>query len=139
MSLPNNIKTRIPIDPKLAVGSSLPKPKELIALTILLYLLNEEKEYLDYSVQSGNTINIKDELIDSMKSFFSSVDGYNEQKINDLRTENSLVSMQLEPLQVSLQIVWKLAKVKAINSNSSSQERTGGVRVPKSLNFTSPF
>lgn len=137
MSLPNNVKTRIPIDPKLAVGSSLPKPKELIALTILLYLLNEEKEYLDYSVQSGNTINIKDELIDSMKSFFSSVDGYNEQKINDLRTENSLVSMQLEPLQVSLQIVWKLAKVKAINSNSSSQERTGGVRVPKSLNFTS--
>lgn len=137
MSLPNNVKTRIPIDPKLAVGSSLPKPKELIALTILLYLLNEEKEYLDYSVQSGNTINIKDELIDSMKSFFSSIDGYNEQKINDLRTENSLVSMQLEPLQVSLQIVWKLAKVKAINSNSSSQERTGGVRVPKSLNFTS--
>ncbi len=137
MSLPNNVKTRIPIDPKLAVGSSLPKPKELIALTILLYLLNEEKEYLDYSVQSGNNINIKDELIDSMKSFFSSVDGYNEQKINDLRTENSLVSMQLEPLQVSLQIVWKLAKVKAINSNSSSQERTGGVRVPKSLNFTS--
>lgn len=137
MSLPNNVKTRISIDPKLAVGSSLPKPKELIALTILLYLLNEEKEYLDYSVQSGNTINIKDELIDSMKSFFSSVDGYNEQKINDLRIENSLVSMQLEPLQVSLQIVWKLAKVKAINSNSSSQERTGGVRVPKSLNFTS--
>jgi hypothetical protein len=38
MSLPNNVKTRIPIDPKLAVGSSLPKPKELIALTILLYL-----------------------------------------------------------------------------------------------------
>lgn len=137
MSLPSNVKTRIPIDPKLAVGSSLPKPKELIALTILLYLLNEEKEYLDYSVQSGNTINIKDELIDSMKSFFSSIDGYNEQKINDLRTANSLVSMQLEPLQVSLQIVWKLAKVKAINSNSSSQERTGGVRVPKSLNFTS--
>lgn len=137
MSLPNNIKTRIPIDPKLAVGSSLPKPKELIALTILLYLFNEEKEYLDYSVQSGNTISLKDELIDSMKSFFSSVDGYNEQKINDLRRENSLVSMQLEPLQVSLQIVWKLAKVKAINSNSSSQERTGGIRVPKSLNFTS--
>ena len=48
------------------------------------------KEYLDYSVQSGNTINIKDELIDSMKSFFSSIDGYNEQKINDLRTDNSL-------------------------------------------------
>ncbi len=137
MSLPNNIKTRIPIDPKLAVGSSLPKPKELIALTILLYFLNEEKEYLDYSVQSGNTISIKDDLIDSMKNFFSSVVGYNEQKINGLRTENSLVSMQLEPLQVSLQIVWKLAKVKAINSNSSSQERTGGIRVPKSLNFTS--
>ncbi len=137
MSLPNNLKTKIPIDPKLAVGSSLPKPKELIALTILLYLLNEEREYLDYSVQSGNTIHIKDELINSMKNFFSSVNGYNEQKIDDLRTENSLVSMQLEPLQVSLQIVWKLAKVKAINSNSSSQERTGGVRVPKSLNFTS--
>ncbi|WP_318640833.1 McrB family protein [Flavobacterium ardleyense] len=137
MNLPNNVKRRIPIDPKLAVGSSLPKPKELIALTILLYLLNEEKEYLDYSVQSGNTINIKDELIDSMKNFFSSINGYNEQKIDDLRKDNPLVTMQLEPLQVSLQIVWKLAKVKAINSSSSSQERTGRVRVPKSLNFTS--
>ena len=114
-----------------------PKPKELIALAIVLYLINEEREYLDYTVQSGNTIQIKDDLISSMKSFFSSVDNYSEQNIDRLRTENSLVSMQLEPLQVSLQIVWKLAKVKAINSSSSSQERTGGVRVPKSLNFTS--
>lgn len=137
MSLPNNVKTRTPIDPKLAVGSSLPKPKELIALTIVLYLINEEREYLDYTVQSGNTIQIKDDLISSMKSFFSSVDNYSEQNIDRLRTENPLVSMQLEPLQVSLQIVWKLAKVKAINSSSSSQERTGGVRIPKSLNFTS--
>ena len=137
MSLPNNVKRRLPIDPKLAVGSSLPNPKELIALTILLYLLNEEKEYLDYSVQSGNTIQIKDELVDLMKSYFSSVINYNEQNIDRLRTDNSLVSRQLEPLQVSLQIVWKLAKVKAINSSSSSQERTGRVRVPKSLNFTS--
>ncbi|MCE3297069.1 MAG: ATPase family protein [Crocinitomicaceae bacterium] len=137
MSLPNNIKRRTPIDPKLAVGSSLPNPRELIALTFLLYLLNDEKEYLDYSVQSGNTIQIKDELIDLMKSYFSSINNYNEQNIDRLRTDNSLVSMQLEPLQVSLQIVLKFAKVKAINSSSSSQERTGGVRVPKSLNFTS--
>ena len=36
MNLPNNVKTRTPIDPKVAVGSSLPKPKELIALAIVL-------------------------------------------------------------------------------------------------------
>src|SRR5690606_6371099 len=58
-------------------------------------------------------------------------------QLNLLKSENALLTMQLEPLQVSLQIIWKLAKVKAINSSSSSLERTGGVRVPKSLNFTS--
>lgn len=137
MSLPNKVKKRTSIDSKLAVGSSLPKPKELLALTIVLYFLNEEREYISYSVQSGNTIQIKEELIASIKSFFSQVNGYNEQIIDGLRTSNSLISMQLEPLQVSLQIVWKLAKVKAVNSSSSSQERTGGIRVPKSLNFTS--
>lgn len=137
MSLPNRLKKRIPIDPKLAVGSSLPKPKELIALIITLYFVNEETEYLEYASQTGSTIQIKDDLINSMKGFFSSINDYSEEEIDSLKTENPLVSMQLEPLQVSLQIVWKLAKVKAVNSNSSSQERTGGVRVPKSLNFTS--
>ncbi|MEC4052608.1 AAA family ATPase [Myroides odoratimimus] len=137
MNLPNSIKSRIAIDPKLAVGSSLPKPKELIGLTILLYLLNNNEEYLDYSNDIGNNIELKDELIVLMKTFFNELDVYDENQFNSLKSDNALVTMQLEPLQVSLQIIWKLAKVKAINSSSSSLERTGGVRVPKSLNFTS--
>lgn len=136
MSLPNKVKDRLPIDPKLAVGSSLLKPKELISLTILLYLLNEEKASLEYSIKSGDKIHLKQELIDSLKVYLSSVDNYSEQKIDALKADNPLVLMQLEPLQVSLQIVWKLAKVKAVDSLSSSQERTGRIRVPKSLNFT---
>lgn len=137
MNLPNTLKNRITIDPKLAVGSSLPKPKELLGLTILLYLLNDNKEYLDYSNDIGNSIELKGELIVLMNAFFKELDVYDENQLNLLKSENALLTMQLEPLQVSLQIIWKLAKVKAINSSSSSLERTGGVRVPKSLNFTS--
>ena len=135
-NLPNRVKNRSAIDPKLAVGSSLSKPKELIALTILLYILNNEKEYLEYCDTAGDSIHIKTDLIAQIKDYFLGVDNFNEENINNLRNENSLCLMQLEPLQVSLQLVWKLAKIRAVNSFSSSQERTGNVRVPKSLDFT---
>ena len=44
--------------------------------------------------------------------------------------------MQIEPLQVPLQLFWKIAKINILGTNSSSGERTGGIRFPKELLFT---
>lgn len=136
MSLPNAIREREPIDPRLAVGSSLPNPKELFAMVFSLYIINEERDSLDYSIPNGNLISLEDNLILRLRTFFSDVDGYDESRINLLQTTSPLVTMQIEPLQVTLQLFWKLAKIKILDSASSSNERTGNNRYPKNLSFT---
>lgn len=136
MNLPNQLTERELIDPKLAVGSSLPNPKGLLAIVLALYLVNEEKDYLDYSDKSGNTIILKPSLITSLKAFFNGITGYNATEIDSLASANPLVEMQIEPLQVPLQLFWKIAKINILGTDSSSGERTGGVRFPKELFFT---
>lgn len=136
MNLPNQLTEREPIDPKLAVGSSLPNPKGLVAIVLALYLVNDEKDSLDYSDRSGNTIVIKPSLITLLKAFFNEVTGYSDTEIDSLASANPLVEMQIEPLQVPLQLFWKIAKINILGTNSSSGERTGGVRFPKELLFT---
>lgn len=136
MRHPNQIIKRNSIDPKLAVGSSLPNPKGLFSIVLALYLVNDEKDYLDYSVRNGSDINLKDSLIPLLKSYFSGINGYNEAEIESLKTNNPLLEMQIEPLQVPLQLFWKIAKINIVGTVSSSGERTGGVRFPKELFFT---
>jgi len=137
MNLPNQLTEREAIDPKLAVGSSLSKPKELLAIVLALYLVNDEKESLDYSDKSGTTtIIIKPNLITLLKSFFDEISGYSDTEIDSLTSANPLVEMQIESLQVPLQLFWKIAKINILGTNSSSGERIGGVRLPKKLFFT---
>lgn len=139
MNLPDEAVVRQGIDPKLAVGSSLPKPKELLAWVITLFFVNDEKSFLEYSESiEGNKIKIEQNIFNRIKHFFSSLEDYNEDFFNQYQSGdiNPLCHMQLEPLQVPLQLVWKLAKINAIDSNSSSIERSGGVRVPKVLRYT---
>jgi len=136
MRLPNQIIKRDSIDPKLAVGSSLPNPKGLFSIVFALYLVNDEKDHLDYSVRSGTGINLKPSFIPLLKSFFAGINGYSDTEVESLETNNPLLEMQIEPLQVPLQIFWKIAKINIVGTDSSSGERTGGIRFPKELFFT---
>lgn len=139
MNLPTELRQRNSIDPKLAVGSSLPKPKELLSWVITLFLVNNGEYKLEYAESADdNKIKIKQNVFEGVKTFFSSVGNYDGIYFDDYQSgkENPLCDMQLEPLQVSLQLVWKLAKINATSSSSSSLERTGGVRVLKKLEYT---
>lgn len=139
MNLPAKLVERRGIDPKLAVGSSLPKPKELLSWVITLFLVNDGEPGLEYAESTDdNKIKIKQNVFEKVKTFFSSLESYNEEVFDCYQSgkPNPLCDMQLEPLQVSLQLVWKLAKINATLSSSSSLERTGGVRVPKNLEYT---
>ena len=136
MNLPTKITERKAIDPKLAVGSSLPNPKGLLSIVLALYLVIDEKDSLDYSNRSGNRIVLKPDLIILLKAFFNGITSYSETEIDSLASANPLVEMQIEPLQVPLQLFWKIAKINILGTDSSSGERTGGVRFPKELFFT---
>jgi hypothetical protein len=137
MTFPIDLVKRESIDPKLAVGSSLPNPKGLLSITFTLYIVNDEKDHLDYSVKNGTGISLKPTFIALLKSFFSGVNGYSDDEIDSLENNNPLLEMQIEPLQVPLQLFWKIAKINIVGTDSSSSERTGGVRFPKELFFTS--
>lgn len=136
MKLPNQIIARDSIDPKLAVGSSLPNPKGLFSIVFALYIVNDEKDHLEYSDKNGTGIKLKSSLIPLLKSFFSGINSYSDVEIESLETNNPLLEMQIEPLQVPLQLFWKIAKINIVGTDSSSGERTGGVRFPKELFFT---
>lgn len=136
MNLPQQLLKRETIDPKLAVGSSLPNPKGLLAIVLALYLVTDEKDSLNYSDKSGNAIILKPSLITLLKTFFNGITGYSDTEIDSLASANPLVEMQIEPLQVPLQLFWKIAKINILGTDSSTGERTGGVRFPKELHFT---
>ena len=112
MRLPKQIIIRESIDPKLAVGSSLTNPKGLFSIVFALYLVNGEKDHLDYSEKNGTGINLKNSFIPMLKLFFSGINGYSDADIESLETNNPLLEMQIEPLQVPLQLFWKIAKIK---------------------------
>jgi hypothetical protein len=135
MNLPNQLTEREAIDPKLAIGSSLKKPKELLSIIFLLYAISEEKDSIEYGIESENKIKIKPELIEKIRFYFSELDVFNQEEFDKAIEDSPITEMAIEPLQVTLQVYWKISKVKIIGSNSSSQERSHQ-RYPKLLSFT---
>jgi uncharacterized protein YaaR (DUF327 family) len=135
---PNKFVERSELNLRHGIKSSLADIKELFALTITLFLTSDKKGALNYSVQlnTPNTkIEIADELFTKLESFFgdlitNSVDFKN--KVN----QNPLFIAQMESLQVSLELFWKLCKVDFIENYPTSHERTGGKRYDKKISFT---
>ena len=135
---PNQIVERSELNLRNGIKSSLAEIKELFALTFTLYLATNKEVLLNYSkeINAPNTkIEIKDDLLLKLELFFNGlitdkVDFKN--KVN----ENPLLTAQMESLQVSLELFWKLCKVDFIQNYPSSQERTGGKRYDKKITFT---
>ena len=135
---PNQIVERSELNLRNGIKSSLAEIKELFALTFTLYLATDKEVLLNYSkeINAPNTkIEIKDDLLLKLELFFNGlitdkVDFKN--KVN----ENPLLTAQMESLQVSLELFWKLCKVDFIQNYPSSQERTGGKRYDKKITFT---
>lgn len=135
---PNQIVERSELNLRNGIKSSLAEIKELFALTFTLYLATNKEVLLNYSkeINAPNTkIEIKNDLLLKLELFFNGlitdkVDFKN--KVN----ENPLLTAQMESLQVSLELFWKLCKVDFIQNYPSSQERTGGKRYDKKITFT---
>jgi hypothetical protein len=135
VNLPQPLNDRLPIDQKLAIGSSLTKPKELFSGVLSLFIVSELRSSLAYSKQVGQKIHISDDINTKLKDYYSDVPGYTDSAIDEICETSPLCKMALEPLHVSLQVFWKIAKIKIVDSDTLSDERSDS-RNPKELSFT---
>ncbi len=135
---PKPIEARPELNLRHAIKSSISDIRQLIALTIALYLSKPTSE-LEYSQSQGIEINIKKEIKEELLTYFAEqVDMLDEQKSSFLLevNENPLFKAQMEPLQVALELFLRLCKVSFTDGGPGSRERTGGVRHEKTLHFT---
>ncbi len=136
---PTQFTERNELNLRHGIKSSLGEIKELFSLTFALYLASNKIATSSYSkeVNQPNTkIEINDQLFNKLELFFGNLvtnTGSFKSKIN----ENPLFKAQMEPLQVTLELFWKLCKVDFIQNYPSSHERTGGKRFDKKITFSS--
>lgn len=128
MSYPKQIQTRKKIDALTGIKSSLDHLRSVISLVYLLYIANERKASVRYSIPKGTKIEIAPELLNAIESIL----GHNnlEETINC----NPLITNQYEPLYVGVTLLMKLGFLK-MEGRQNTAERTGGVRYPKQLYF----
>lgn len=140
MNRPDNILVYDELDLKLGIKSSLPHVKSTIALAILLWECADRPSELIYSKQNNDGIVMKDELYQCVIDYLSDIsteEHIDNEMLISVINENQLFKSQMEALIVAFELVWKLAKVSFVDeSKVASAERTGGIRYPKKLIYT---
>lgn len=133
-TLPQKIKSRKPQNARLGIKSSLSNLKRVVSLVYLLYLANDRKSKIDYSEEYTEGASTKIRLKDNYKAF---VETYLvPEEANAILAENPLITAQLEPLQVGLELVFQLGKISFVAKKASSAERTGGNRFAKTITYS---
>ena len=128
MSYPKQIKARCKIEALTGIKSSLDKIRSVIALVYLLYVANERKSFVKYSISSGTKIAIDPTLLDSIEKLIG------RKGLGTIINNNPLIINQYEPLYVGVTLLMKMGYLK-MEGRLNTAERTGGVRFPKQLYF----
>ncbi|MGN7946692.1 AAA family ATPase [Bacillus sp. 22446] len=140
MQRPENMEIYEDIDLKLGIKSSLPNVKATLALFILIWKSEGRPAEVKYSVQDGDSIRISDEVMNQLVAYASPVysgHGISDELFRRTVGNNQLLKSQMEALIVAFELYWKLGKIVfQDNTKPVSSERTGGVRYPKEIHFT---
>lgn len=138
MSYPKPIKKRTPIDALTGIKSSLSNIRQVVSLVYILYVVSGKKGFVNYciSTQDG-TIEMEPELLNAIKKLFfdSGFAGTRNADIGSLIADNPLLKNQYEPLYVGITLLFRLGNLR-MKGKSSTSERTGGLRFPKQLYFS---
>lgn len=142
-NLPYQIESYDPVDLKLGIKSSLPKAKATIALAILFWEAvcpASIARYCDED-QSDQILKIdpflKNKLINFIKPHLIR-NNVSEATFLEKVALNNLFTSQIESLKVAFELVWPLAEVTFLDKTKPfASERTGKIRFPKQLIFTS--
>ena len=133
-TLPQPIKKRNPQNARLGIKSSLSNLKRVVSLVYLLYIANDRKGKIDYSEEYTEGGATKIRLKDAYKASVSSI--FAPGVADAVIAANPLLTSQLEPLQVGLELVFQLGKINFVGRKASSAERTGGNRYAKTITFS---
>ena len=138
---PDNALAYDELDLKLGIKSSLPHVKSTLALAVLLWEAADRPSKLEYSKQEDDGIIVSDEVGQWLQDFCSEImveENISSDELIELVNNNQLFKSQMEALIVAFELIWKLAKVEFLEeTRPSSAERTGGIRYPKKLLFSS--
>lgn len=137
---PKEISRFNPINARLGIKSSFKNAKRNIGLLVVLWMANDELSKYSFFESQNNTIVLKEKylknLFDYMAPNLNNKESYADFSayINGFE----LMKSQLEPIQVTFQLVWRLAAVNFEDSTfSDGKERTGLKRYPKIITYTS--
>jgi ATPase family associated with various cellular activities (AAA) len=140
MNRPDNIHVYDELDLKLGIKSSLPHIKSTLGLAILLWECCDKPSEIFYSMQDNEEIVISTDTKEKIISFLARICEEEQIEQNALINKinkNQLFKSQLEALIVAFELVWRLAKVSFVEDDKpASSERTGKIRYPKKLLYT---
>lgn len=140
MVMPQQFREPRPFNPRLVTKTSLGKPKEAIALLVLLWLANDEPAVLKYGVDSDNGAMQLDEAnIGAIVSYCkrNGISNMDKERCEELLKQNPLLSSQLEALNAAFELIWHLAEITFSDTRlNATAERTGGKRFNKTVAYS---
>lgn len=142
MTAPRPYQEPAPLDPRLVTKTSLPKPKEAIALFLILWFANNRPGTVVYGRVEGapNDGGIIDDAIIQTVGAYSAHHGLrlNDEDIKNGLKGNPLLESQMESLNSTFELVWHLGSLSFTDGKlSRTSERTGGIRYQKRISFSS--
>lgn len=139
---PKSLTNRDELNLRQGIKSSLPKMEQLVATIYTLFKISNTSslEYSEeYNSQSKTAIRLITQLNQPLSTFFQNqltLSTTNESDFLLSFNASPLFNAQLEPLQVAIQLFWKLGEIDFVTNLASSTERTGGNRYNKKLIFS---
>ena len=139
---PKSLTNRDELNLRQGIKSSLPNMEQLVATIYTLFKTSNTSslEYSEeYNSQSKTAIRLINQLNQPLSTFFQNQLTSSSTSESDFLSsfnESPLFNAQLEPLQVAIQLFWKLGEIDFVADMASSTERTGGNRYNKKLIFS---
>ena len=142
MTVPCPYQEPKPLDPRLVTKTSLPKPKEAIALLLILWFANGKPQEVEYGCVAGRKDEgglIEESLLKTIKDYLDdSGVGLDFAGEKDYLKGNPLLESQMESLNSAFELIWHLGTFEfADNHLNRTSERSGGVRYRKRIRFSS--
>ena len=131
MKYPQAAKPLKTNDAKLGGKYRMSKVRSFIALAYLLYLWCGKRSSVDYSdCIDGKHLQLKEKYLEKLRDFFG-IDA------DSVASNNPLLDGQFEYILVTMERIFRLGSVRFNDSSyNNSKERTGGIRYPKTLLFS---
>lgn len=139
---PLSVIEREDINPRQGIKSSLPGIKKLFAVVFSLFKISSQSEFVysqEYQHAGKTKIQLKDNLHSALLTFYEDQireAGIRPEDFLNLVNATPLFSSQIEALQVTLNLFWKISKIDFSPIKASSSERTGGNRFDKKIAFS---